>query len=118
MTEQRTLDFEHRYSHCGEEPVGVPYAKGSDTSRDAATAVQKRVRLQRAEVLDCIRGAREYGRTWDEIVGVLDCSPTANGRITELRDGGDIVDSGRRRLTRRGSPAVVWIAREFAGGRS
>lgn len=102
--------LEHRFSHCHEEPVGAPYAKGSDTSRDAAKRVSKRIEQQRGDVYLCIVRGGENGRTWDEIVSILDCSPTANGRCTELRDMGLIHDSGRKRLTRRGSNATVWVA--------
>lgn len=92
------------------EHPGVPYAIGSDTSLEAAQAKAKNVQHQRADVYLCILRAGENGRTWDEIVEILGCSPTANGRITELRDTFRlIVDSGRRRKTRSGGSAAVYV---------
>lgn len=107
---------EHRFSHCNEEPAGAPYAKGSDTSRAAAKRVGKWVSEQRTDVYRCIVRAGNTGRTWDEISVELDLSPTANGRVTELRDSGHICDSGIRRKTRRGSNATVWIATPIKEG--
>ena len=104
------LTLEHRHSHCNEEPVGAPYAKGSETSKAAAKKVAKRIEQQRGDVYLCIVRGGASGRTWDEIVTALACSPTANGRCTELRDMGLIHDSGLKRRTRRGSLAVVWVA--------
>lgn len=104
------LPLDHRFAHCNEERVGAPYAKGSDTSQAAAKKVSKRIEQQRGDVYLCIVRGGDSGRTWDEIVATLDCSPTANGRVTELRDMGLIHDSGLRRLTRRGSKATVWVA--------
>lgn len=101
---------EHRFSHCNEEPVGAPYAKGSDTSREAAKHAAARIAEQRTEVYRAIIRAGSNGLTWDEIVVKLSISPTSNGRITELRDMGLICDSDRRRKTRRGRNATVWIA--------
>lgn len=87
--EQLTLTS--RYGNAGK--VGAPYQPGSDTSREAAVAIV------------------------GKIAEHLAISPTANGRATELRDLGLIVDSGRRRETRAGRAAVVWIAKPMETGR-
>jgi hypothetical protein len=101
---------EHRFSHCRELPFGVPYAKGSDTSLEAAKSIVGKIAEQRTEVYRAIVRAGKDGRTWSELVEQLAVSPTANGRVSELRDAGLIVDSGRRRKTSAGRNAVVWIA--------
>lgn len=58
------------------------------------------------------------GRTVDELIDMLamphqTCSP----RVNELRNDGWIVDSGRKRETRSGQEAIVWVlsvrAREY-----
>lgn len=108
MSDQRPLDFPTRYDQP--EHVGAPYAIGSDTSLAAAKSIVGRIAEQRTEVYRAIVRAGDDGRTWSELVEQLGCSPTANGRITELRDGGLIADSGRRRKTATGRGAVVWIA--------
>lgn len=99
---------EHRFSH--EEPVGAPFQHGSDTSRDAAIHVAKNIKQRRADAHLAIIRAGETGATWDELVERYGFSPTGNGRITELVELGLVVDSGRRRKTRSGSSATVWIS--------
>lgn len=102
------MTFESRYSQP--EPPGAPYAHGSDTSYAAAKRVSSRAAEQQAKVYAAIVAAGAEGMTWDEISVALDLAYTANGRVTELRDTGRIVDSGVRRNTRRNCPATVWIA--------
>lgn len=104
---QLPLGYTSRYAKP--EHVGAPYAIGSDASREAAKAISRYADQQRTEVYLCIHRAHDNGRTWDEIVQLLGCSPTANGRVTELRDRGLILDSGRRRKTRSNRNATVWI---------
>lgn len=104
----------HRFSDCNQEPVGAPYAKGSDTSKAAAKRVSKKVENDRAEVLLFIMRQGDHGAIWDETWEPCGLTPTSNGRITELRDMGLIFDSGRRRKTRTGSSAVVWVATKKA----
>lgn len=100
-------DYTSRYGNAGD--VGAPYQPSSDTSRAAAVDVAKNIEQQRADVHLAIIRAGANGATWDELVDRYDFSPTANGRITELRIGGHIIDSGSRRKTRRGKNATVWI---------
>jgi hypothetical protein len=109
VTEQ--LKLQRRYGNAGD--VGAPYQPGSSTSREAAQAIADHASEQRTEVYLCIRKAKHGGRTWDECVAILGCSPTANGRVTELVDLALICDAGVKRKTRRGRNAVVWIATEF-----
>lgn len=104
------LELPSRYDKP--EHVGAPYAIGSDTSKDAAKSIVGKIAEQRTEVYRAIVRAGSNGLTWAEIVERIGCSPTANGRVTELSSGECplIVDSGRRRATRTGRKAVVWIA--------
>ena len=60
-------------------------------------------------VLRTIAAAGESGLTADEVAELLEWSSArVSGRVSELQQRGRIVDSGRRRDTRCGYPAVVW----------
>lgn len=62
-------------------------------------------------VLDSIAEAGETGVTADQLVQVLGSfHNTVAPRITELSQDGLIQDSGERRPTRFGRPAIVWTA--------
>jgi predicted transcriptional regulator len=106
MSEQ--LKLEPRFAP--KENVGAPYAKGSDTSKAAAKKVASKVAEQQTDVYRAIVRSGEHGKTWDEIATELDLCATANGRVTALVEMGLVIDSGRRRNTRRGRAATVWIA--------
>lgn len=94
-----------------------PSARASDpdTSVLAADADEptRRFRTGMAvEVLHDIGAAGERGCTVDE---VCELHPTWDRgvlarRVTDLRQAGLVVDSGRRRPTRRQCPAIVWRA--------
>jgi hypothetical protein len=117
LNDQLPLDLQSRYEKP--EHVGAPYAIGSDTSKEAAKSIVGKIAEQRTEVYRAIVRAGANGLTWSEIVQQLGCSPTANGRCSELRDVGLIVDSGQRRRTHTGRRAVVWIASPIRhGGRN
>ena len=63
----------------------------------------------RARILDMIR--LKDGLTRDELEQMLGISPnTLNPRLRELEEMGWIEDSRTTRLTRSGSPAIVWRA--------
>lgn len=86
-----------------------------DTSQAAAVSMRQPAQAIRAAVLAYIRGQGEQGATCDQVEVALDlrhqtCSP----RILELSHDGDVIDTGRRRVTRSRRTAVVWIAREWA----
>jgi len=66
-------------------------------------------RLQ-TSVYETLRTMRTFGATVDELEKKLhlshqSCSP----RVLELRQKGLVVDSGKRRLTRSGRRARVWV---------
>ena len=84
----------------------------TDTSVHAAERIRPRAGTKRAVVLEAIERAGGDGATIDEIAqatGFL--TQTVCGRIAELRQDGWIQDSGRRRQTRHGANAIVWIRR-------
>lgn len=93
---------------------GTPYARGSDTSHEAAESVD--ASTLRGIVLGAIRKYQHYGLTCDEVEQLMQLRhQTASARINELHSKFfAIVDSGQRRLTRSRRKAVVWVAREFA----
>lgn len=94
-------------------PIKVPYARGSDTSKDAAESVEHATGTLRARVLGFIKRSGEYGMTCDEIEllsGLV--HQTASARVNELCKLDVIIDSGRRRKTRSGRKATVWVARQ------
>jgi len=82
-----------------------------DTRRDAARSIDAHLQRLQAAVLRFLdeRGAR--GATDCEIRESLRLAgDTARARRCELRDAGLILDSGRRRPTRSGRKAVVWVS--------
>jgi len=84
----------------------------TDTSIAAAERVRPRAGTMRAIVLDAIEAAGPEGATIDEIAqrtGLL--TQTVCGRIAELKRDGWIQKTQRRRPTRTGSEAIVWIRR-------
>lgn len=91
-----------------------PVAAGkTDTSREAAEAIQSSAATLRARVLAEIRRMAAYGGTATEIAGrtkmtLLNMRP----RATELRDQGLIADSGKRRKNRNGKNEIVWVLPE------
>jgi len=55
------------------------------------------------------------GITADEVSALWGCSPNhCAPRISELKAGGELVETRRTRLTRAGSPARVLVAKQFA----
>ncbi len=84
----------------------------TETSIAAAERIRPTAGTKRAIVLETIERAGTEGATIDEIVQVTGLlTATVCGRINELKRDGWIQDSGRRRPTRSGSPAIVWIRR-------
>ncbi|MGB0600519.1 MAG: hypothetical protein ACPGLY_27900 [Rubripirellula sp.] len=96
----------------------IPYAKGSDTSREAAESMRGKTAALRNVILGFIR--RTGGATCDEIeVALVLTHQTASARVTELHKKHMlIVDSGKRRKTRRNRNAVVWVAKDTRKPRS
>lgn len=94
---------------------GYPHTPGfeaeSDTSEAAAESMEGEASSLRALVLQFIRESREYGSTCDEAEERLSLRhQTASARIRELVLRNRVTDSGRRRPTRSGRMAVVYVA--------
>ncbi len=97
--------------HSTRRSDGPLFARGSDTSEDAAKAISPPTKSQmRGRVLDVIRMKGALGATCDELEFALSIiHQTCSARVTELRDKGLITDSKLRRVTRQGRRAVVWV---------
>jgi len=94
-----------------------PFQAHSDTSAAAAASVRPdQNRLQRV-VYEALVGSEAGGMTDEELQAHTGLGPsTQRPRRVELVAAGDVVDSGRRRKTRSGRQAVVWILRKFVTG--
>ena len=82
-----------------------------DTRAAAATAIAPLAggMLRRVEIY--IAGRGEFGATDEEIsISLKMRDSTARARRVELRDGGKIADSKRRRPSRSGRLSIVWVA--------
>ena len=80
------------------------------TSHDAAKAIKPVAKTQKRKVLDYI-ASRPDGATDEEIQIGLDIGPNSERpRRVELFEDGRIRDSGRKRKTKSGRAAVVWVA--------
>ena len=95
-----------------EDLFGVPYVKGSDTSKEAAESMSPHVGRIANLVLGYIVRQGIRGATCDEIEVELNLiHQTASARVNELAKRGMIVDRGYRRPTRSGRRATVWEAK-------
>jgi transcription initiation factor IIE alpha subunit len=89
----------------------MKYQPHSGTSRLAALRIEPAARTLRAAVYSVIIKAGVSGATDEEICEALRMAGnTERPRRVELMDGGFVKDSSRRRHTRSGRQAVVWIA--------
>ena len=95
----------------GREMAGRAHA-GAGPTELAAARTSPRKGSQRAEVLEHLRQQGAEGATdfeLNELIAPGRRAVSAGTRRAELiRDGWPIVDSGRRRPTDTGAPAVVW----------
>ena len=100
---------------------GLPPARDTDTSRAAARTQIKRAPSLRVRLLQIIRINGDEGLTSEEAgnayaserglpEGHASSRLAAAARLTELKKGGFIVDSGKRRNTSTGCAAAVWVA--------
>lgn len=88
-----------------------PGARDTDTSRDAAEAMQPHAARLQGMVMDAIASAGAVGMTAEECARALNIDrAAAQPRTTELRKLGRIRDSGVRRRNRSGKSAIVWTA--------
>ena len=89
--------------------TSLPYAPGSETSREAAEAAEGTQEVTQARVLASLR--RHGPMTNDEIgqrTGLT--SGTVCPRMLELRQAGTVVSTGRRGITSAGGTAWIWEA--------
>ena len=88
----------------------APFVAGSDTSREAAESIQPAASSMRFRVLMYIKATGRTGSTDDEIEEALNMRhQTASARRRELVLSGHVEDSTRRRKTRSGRNATVWV---------
>lgn len=93
----------------------LPYQRNSETSRMAAESSRPRAPTDRAAILEYLLAQGEHGATNEEISEALRIKlQTVCPRMLELRGDVQVVKAGRRRATRSGSMAEVWIHRRFA----
>lgn len=94
---------------------GRAHRDGPDTERTAARLVTPRSGTQRAKVLDVLREAGDKGATDYELWHIfkIGARPHVPGTRREelIADGWPIEDSGLRRPTDTGTPAIVWVLR-------
>ena len=91
-----------------------PYQRHSETSIDAADKISSASGKLRKQVYMYIRLCGIDGATDEEIQMALSMEgSTKRPRRVELFNDALIVDSGRKRNTKSGRSAVVWMARDF-----
>lgn len=89
----------------------APYQRGSETSRAAAASIEPATGTKRAAVQAFILGRGDTGATNEEVAeGLGFLLQTVCARCRELQGSGAVRDSGKRRVTRSGRDAVVWVA--------
>ena len=94
------------------QPYGglPPHQRHSDTSYRAAVSMLDEARTLRARVYRYILNRGPSGATDEEIIVASDRSASSiRPRRCELADRGLVIDSGRKRATRSGRAAVVWV---------
>lgn len=90
-----------------------PFVVGVDTSEAAAKSMVGDASQLREFVYEVIHGAGAGGMTCDEVeVETSLRHQTASARIRELQQRGRLIDSHRRRPTRSGRHAIVWVVPE------
>lgn len=89
----------------------APFQPHSATSVAAAQAIRPHMGRQQERVLHFLQTKGDAGATDEEIAEALGLNPSAaRPRRVELQEHGLVADSGRRRQTRSGRSAVVWIS--------
>lgn len=93
-------------------PWPLPSAPDSDTSADAADSMKGKAGAIRLDVLAFIRRRGDEGATADEVQVALGLThQTSSARVSELANKFEMIeDSGRRRKTRSGSKAAVYVS--------
>ena len=91
--------------------TSLPFAPGSDTSREAAEKAEGTAEAGRARVLSLLR--RQGPMTLQQIEDALGWNGnTVRPRRKELEAAGLVVDSGKTAKTKAGRDAVLWEAVE------
>lgn len=90
----------------------------TDTSAEAGEAKRATAASDESLVLEEIRKAGDHGLVDDEGEVLLDIiHQTYSARRRALSEKWAVVDSGRRRKTRKNRPGIVWILPRFPGDR-
>lgn len=88
-------------------------SNGTSTSRAAAASLRPVVGTIRRAVLDAVVASGARGVTCDELEASMEGRhQTVSPRLYELRNDGLVVDSSRKRRTRSGRMAIVWVERK------
>lgn len=91
-----------------------PPSVRTDTSREAAESIALATPNLRARVLKFVQERGYYGATEEEIDAALEMrGNTCRPRIWELMRAGEVVDSGRRRMTLSNRKARVVVVPEW-----
>ncbi len=91
------------------QPPLPPFVASSDTSYAAAVAHRKSAPAQREHVYATLKAAGPL--TAEQLADYTGLSgDSIRPRLVELRNQGDVLDTGQRRRTRAGRFAVVWAA--------
>lgn len=86
-----------------------------DTRRAAHARVGPTKERSYQRILNFGHARRHYGFTADELAAIWNCDLNhVAPRVSELAKQRKLIDSGRRRRTRSGSPARVYVLPEFA----
>lgn len=95
------------------DELGRLHHDAHDTERVAARLIEPKTGTLRALALARIFDAGSEGLTHGELAEVTGKNHYSIApRVTELVDLGWVIDSGQRRKTALGSPAIVWICSE------
>lgn len=90
----------------------TPFIASSDTSEAAAKSVATTGPTLRETVLAFVSLQAGHGATCDDVERCLGMRhQTASARVRELAKAGAIVDSGKRRPTRSGRKAAVYVVK-------
>lgn len=93
----------------------LPFQSTSKTSRDAAIKARPKAPGDRAGILGYVLGLGAFGATNEEISIALGIKiQTVCPRVKELRESGDLVPAGEKRITVSRAEANVWVHKRFA----
>lgn len=91
-------------------PLRAPYQPHSETSKEAAAQIAPILNPLQQKVLDCLQRWPE-GLTDEQLCDALGMNPsTCRPRRIELVSQKLVRDSERKRKTRSGRSAVIWVA--------